>query len=316
MATSTYIFPEAKPRQHLAHVPKKACQHGLFRSSAEEPPPSLKPGQTDLRGSDVFMQEAQPYRETYLTQDQVRDSTYMSSTSRATEPEDYTHPVQPYKPKLVADSHAINFSSGTTHWKSEYKASTFHKEPLKLLAEANLGLGGADHLPQGKPFQMTPRGCGTMSFGLGRTADASTYTQDFGKFGSDPRNMITPGATELPIMRSALTAGTNKGTRHLPGYQGFVPSNLLNKKAAQTCEKDVPHEERRVDKIHIEQIFHQNLVGYCGHTPDAARNDRGGRHPSELTVFDRDFTAPRSARMKDMVSEFIEKKKAGNISAR
>eukprot|EP00929_Paragymnodinium_shiwhaense_P092416 TRINITY_DN5231_c0_g1_i1.p1 TRINITY_DN5231_c0_g1~~TRINITY_DN5231_c0_g1_i1.p1 ORF type:complete len:311 (+),score=62.11 TRINITY_DN5231_c0_g1_i1:124-1056(+) len=303
---------EARARQVMPHVPKKATQNGLFRSSQEEAPPTLKPGQTVLKGNDIYMQEAQPYRETYLTQDQVRDSVYTVTTSRATLPEDYINPARPYQPPTLRGAGDL-LNSGTVHWQSEYKAS-LHKEPLKLLRDANNGFGGADHLPQGKPRQTAPRGCGTMSFGLGRTADASTYTGDFGKAGTDPRDRLPPGSTQLPFSRTVLSAGTTKGTRHVPGYQGFIPANLINKEVARSCEKDVASEERVVDKTNMEQIYHVNLVGYCGHVPASARNDRGGRKTSDLTVFDRDFITPRTGRMKEMAQRYLEDSKGKGTS--
>ena len=42
-------------------------------------------------------------------------------------------------------------------------------------------------------------------------------SEDFGLYGSDPRSKVDPMLDRIPIRKTALTAGTPKGTLHIPG---------------------------------------------------------------------------------------------------
>ncbi|CAE7598023.1 unnamed protein product [Symbiodinium natans] len=126
----------------------------------------------------------------------------------------------------------------------------------------------------------TPRSC------ISKVLDLSGHTADFGRHGSNPREKISPWEDKMPVFKSDLTAGTTKGTFHIPGYQGVTPScpgfseHQLRVARAQA---------RSVDKTNIVQIFHQEVVGYGGHVPEAVCNDFGGRKPTDLTTFGHDF---------------------------
>lgn len=261
-----------------SHIPKRATQHGLFLSSAETAPTSLKPGQQELHGIQVFKQEARQHRDTYINQDNVRDSCYTSSIAQATLPEDYSNPTKPYKPpdlvrhQLMLQKEKSRLDdSGTTHWESEYKA-TSQREPM------------VHHRP-------SPRRVPDPVNGVGRTRDESSYTQEFGRYGSDPRDRIPPGSTKLPVLRHHLNMGTTKGTFFVPGYQGFIPScPTLTHEAARAADGAG---FRNTDKSNIEHVYHANIVGYSGHCPESARNDRGGRQPTKLTTSGRDFAPPK-----------------------
>merc|ERR1719210_2131064 len=56
----------------------------------------------------------------------------------------------------------------------------------------------------------------------------STYQDEFGQYGTNPRDKVDPGATSLPVFKTALSRGTTKGTYHVPGYQGFIAANTSN----------------------------------------------------------------------------------------
>jgi hypothetical protein len=49
---------------------------------------------------------------------------------------------------------------------------------------------------------------------------------------------------------------------------------------------------RSTDKSNLTATFHTNMVGYSGHKPQNARNDRGGVSMTNLTCKGRDFAAP------------------------
>merc|ERR1712146_18241 len=117
-----------------------------------------------------------------------------------------------------------------------------------------------------------------------------------GKYGSDPRSKLPPEMlTEGPHMdrgptlKTALTVGTTKGTAHIPGYQGFLATNTANPRVAEIAHGG---NIRSTDKSNLTTTYHTNVVGYGGHKPLNARNDRGGVSMTTLTSKGRDFAPP------------------------
>merc|ERR1712136_116812 len=106
---------------------------------------------------------------------------------------------------------------------------------------------------------------------MGGQAGASTYCEDFGLLGSNPRSLIKPDEAAMPVIRNSLNFGTTKGTGHIPGYQGFLSAAPH----AGTARGERPH-----DRIH----YHRNLVGYAGHVAESAQNE-GRRQQSDLMEF-------------------------------
>lgn len=53
--------------------------------------------------------------------------------------------------------------------------------------------------------------------GIGGAGSISSMSEDFGVYGSDPRSKVDPMLDRIPIRKTALTAGTPKGTLHIPG---------------------------------------------------------------------------------------------------
>merc|ERR1719198_2134759 len=86
--------------------------------------------------------------------------------------------------------------------------------------------------------------------------------------------------------KTALTVGTAKGTCHMPGYQGFLPTNTANPRCAAIAHGE---NTRTTDKTNLTSTFHTNIVGYAGHKPTNAANDRGGVSLTTLTSKGRDF---------------------------
>jgi hypothetical protein len=252
----------------MRHMPKRATQHGVFLSGSEAPIAALKPGQEELHRTQFYTTEAKPLQETYLAQDSFKDSIYSKSLSKLTLPDDYTERTQAIKiPPPGPGGY-----SGTEHWTSEYK---------KVFAE---GTGAKKRVRKqwGPPYQMhDPPGC------VSQPTQMSFYGREFGTYGSNPRHKIGANDTKLPVQKSDLTVGTTKGTAHIPGYQGFLPSNTNNPKVA-AIESGVSL--RSVDKSNITEIFHLNLPGYMGHIPTSSMNDRGPRQMSTMTVMGRAFS--------------------------
>jgi len=255
----------------MAHVPKRATQHGIFLSGCELSPPALKPGQTELHRQELYTTEAKPVQEPYLFQEQFRDSHYTKSLARATLPEDYEDPTKPCRPPTVT---AGGDTGGTEHWVSEYKAA--------------LNQAKSEQAEFGRPY-FPIEDFGEAPALSGRGNVNSTYAEEFGKYRSNPRDKIGLN------LKRPMDAGTAKGTMHVPGYQGFIPGNTFSEEVARIEKGDFC---RSVDKTNIEQTYHNNLIGYSGHEPKSALNDRGGRKPSSRTVYDHDYPDPQSHKLR------------------
>lgn len=256
----------------MAHVPKRATQHGIFMSGSETSPPALKPGQNELHRQDLYITESKPWQEPYLFQDQFNDSHYTKSIARVTLPEDYEDPTKPCKPPTIT---AGCDPGGTEHWKSEYRAA---------LNEAK-----SEEAEFGRPY-FPPEFLDDAHHFLGRSDSGSTYQDEFGRSGTNPRDKIGMDLEGMNL-KKAMDAGTTKGTKHMPGYQGFIPGNTFSEEVARVERGDF---KRSVDKTNIEQTFHVNLIGYSGHEPKSACNDRGGRHHTVKTVYGHDFPDPHA----------------------
>jgi len=261
----------------MAHMPKRATQHGVFLSGSEAPIASLKPGQEELHRQHFYTTEAKPLHETYLSADAFKETLYQKQQSKLTLPEDYVDRQRPVITKAqemfgMGNSGVVGGYSGTDHWTSEYK-HIFHE-----------GTGAKKRVAKqyGAPYQMGDPPCC-----VSQPMMMSFYQREFGTYGSNPRHRIQHGDTKLPVQKSDLTVGTTKGTSHVPGYQGFLPTNTNNPKVAAV---EAGTSNRSVDKTNITEIFHLNLPGYAGHKPSCASNDRGPRQMSTMTVMGRAFS--------------------------
>jgi len=263
----------------MAHIPKRASQHGIYLSGYETIPTTLKPGQTQLHRQDLYSSEAKPLEETYIAQDNFKQSVYAKTIATKTLPEDYADPAKPMRP---LDVDANGGHSGTAHWRSEYN-STVNLESIA---------GAKYHRQHGPPgCSINPPSC------VSQPGEPSSYKEDFGAYGSEPRSRSTPGdATIGPkSFKSVLTVGTSKGTHHVPGYQGFLPTNTSQPQVAAVEQGE---NLRSVDKTNITHIYLRNIPGYAGTIPENTRNDRGGRHPSDLTTQGMDYQTPMTASLK------------------
>lgn len=258
-----------------SHVPKRAVQHGIYTPSEEISPPSLKPGQKELRTLGLYTSEVS-YRGSAgsTLQDRGFTTEYTEQVSKATCTEDYKNPRRPIRTDRRANAESIDYT-GASHWSSEYRQSS--TEGASRMATPRMTAVEILASRQIPP----PPNC------ISRAPELSCYLADFGRHGSDPRDKVSTMDTKLPVFKSDLTAGTPIGTSHIAGYQGFIPSHpgcneMLQKAASGECM-------RSTDKTNISQIFHKDLVGYAGHIPQAVLNDFGGRKPSKLTIFGKDF---------------------------
>lgn len=255
-------------------IPKRATQHGLFLSGSEAPIVTLKPGQKELHRNGFYTTETKALEETYIAQDQFKKSVYAKHTSELTQPVDYMDPQKPIRPVVSGGKTDADKQHGAAHWRTEYK-NTF--------SEA----GKEGHMPPykrqiGPPFEIqNPPAC------VSQPNELSFYQHEFGVYGSDPRHRISKQDTVLVTRKTDLTRGTTKGTTHIPGYQGFIPTNTNNPKVAEIEKGD---KIRGNDKNNLVEIYHLNIPGYAGHVPVCAQNDKGPRQISTMTIHGKDYS--------------------------
>lgn len=254
----------------MAHIPKRATQHSVYTPGFEVARPSLKPGQDTLLRQNYYTTESKPLEETYLTQDNFKPSEYHKNIASKTLPEDYEDPQKPMYPPVVKNTAG---HLGTGHWKSEY-GSSHHPDAI---------IGSIPHRQIGPPFEPV---CPPSV--VSAPNELSMYSKDYGQYGSDPRGRLSKIDTKLPNPKTELTVGTTKGTCHIPGYQGFLPTNTNNKLVAAI---EAGEHTRGVDKSNLCEIYHLNLPGYAGHAPGNAGNDRGPRQINTFSISGKELSA-------------------------
>lgn len=265
---------------YLDHVPKRATQHSIFLSQREFPRTCLKPGQASLERQDFYSEAAaeRPLRSTYLVDGQVNVSEYQQRISSNPIPADYleAHESTARAPLTMDDSDpgpvpGKVLHRKASHWQSDYD-ERFAGEQGKYVRQRGAMYQSAD----------TPT-CILNSTGK------SMYQTDLGEYGSIPRDKFPHTATEYPNARTDLTCGSAKGTGHVPGYQGSLPTNTHNEK----CAKYEAGAECRQDPgrgVNITQIYHQNIPGYAGHVPVEACNDDGPRQVQTRSTMGRSYS--------------------------
>lgn len=259
----------AAAEMRLTHVPRRATQHSCKLAGYEVPPAQLKPGQVRVERQ-VYTEEMKLNEETYIEADLPKGSNYMRSHSCCTAPRDYKYQkaVKPGEP-LEEGGHR-----GCAHWMSSSR-STHSFDALK---------GATYHRQHGPSYQaLNPPTC------VGGAQVFSQFSEDFGTHGDNPRNKMVPGQYRMPVFKTALTLGTPKGTCHMPGYHGFLPTNTANKHVARVEDGA---RLRSTDKSNLTAEFHVNLVGYSGHIASNPNNCRGGVKGSTNTEFGRSFRQP------------------------
>jgi len=253
----------------MAHIPKRATQHTVFLPGYEVARPSLKPGQDQLLRQNYYTTEAKDLEETYVGED-FNQSEYGKNIATRTLPVDYEDPQKPTRPPIVPNTAG---HLGTAHWKSEFGAS-FTTDAIA---------GSVPHRQVGPPFEPT-----NPPSVVSAPNELSMYSKDFGQYGSDPRARLSSTDTKLPNPKSELTVGTTKGTSHIPGYQGFLPTNTNNPLVARI---EAGEHIRTVDKTNLTEVYHLNLPGYAGHVGSNAQNDRGPRQINTFSLTGKEFGA-------------------------
>eukprot|EP00747_Dinoflagellata_sp_TGD_P161712 gnl/TRDRNA2_/TRDRNA2_178480_c0_seq1.p1 gnl/TRDRNA2_/TRDRNA2_178480_c0~~gnl/TRDRNA2_/TRDRNA2_178480_c0_seq1.p1 ORF type:complete len:287 (+),score=35.58 gnl/TRDRNA2_/TRDRNA2_178480_c0_seq1:78-938(+) len=261
------------PTGRHAHVPKRAVGFSYFLPGYEVLPCCLKPGQEEQLRKNFYTDEAKVNEETYITEQLTKGSVYQTAHS-VVQPEDYYEPRPPIRPTECADSCG---HIGTAHWKSTTHAQLSHE-----------ALQGAKYKKQFGPGYKTSTNPPTC---VGRPEEQSQYQEDFGRYGSNPRDKVPPASEKMPNQKTVLAAGTTKGTNHMPGYSGFLATNERNPHVNRLTEgKSL---RNSTDKTNLTSTFHANLVSYMGHVPTDAKNDNFGHSGGgDLTTTGRSFGPP------------------------
>ena len=254
----------------MAHVPKRAVQHCLYTPLQDVPPPCLKPGQAEqIAAAEVAAARTEfpmPAVAALFENSQI-ESEYVRRMCKPRNPEEFKTPR--VDKKTDKDSHASQIS--VAHWQSEYahnSAEGAKRVQRQLTAQEILA---------SRKVQ-TPRG--------GKLQNFTCNHVEYGRDGDNPRDKVTPRDTQMPVFKNELTAGSTRGTIHIPGYQGHIPRYTGFSESHMRAARGTP---RSTDKTNIIHNFHKDIVGYAGHVPEAVCNDFGGRKPTDLTTFGHDF---------------------------
>jgi len=243
----------------------------MYVPSCELAPAQLKPGQSSLQRQ-LYTHEAKDHNETYMEIELEKGSVYKRTIESLLNPSDYyapRKPIIPGEPSMDEVGHR-----GCAHWKSEYRSNVNDAARFDTVL----------HRQNGPSYQIAnPPTC------VGGGDILSTYSEGYGKYGSDPRHRIPKDAIKMPVLKTALTVGTTKGTNHMPGYQGFLAQNTANARVAEVTHGGTL---RSTDKTNLTQCYHSNVVGYSGHRPQNACNDRGGVQPTILSTMGSAFQHP------------------------
>ena len=62
-----------------------------------------------------------------------------------------------------------------------------------------------------------------QAYSSSRGRYVTEFADSFGLKGHNPRNILPPDATKQENKNNDLTVGSTKVTKHIPGYNGFIP---------------------------------------------------------------------------------------------
>jgi len=105
------------------------------------------------------------------------------------------------------------------HWSSTYRNTTAESATRERLVSR-------------RPLWSINRQAYSSSRGVYKTE----FQETMGKFGHNPRNILNKDSEKQEIPVNELTMGTNKVTKHMPGYSGFLPNTDINTNAVKQSE--------------------------------------------------------------------------------
>ena len=104
----------------------------------------------------------------------------------------------------------------------------------------------------------------------------------FGKHGHNPRTILPFEATKQDNKVNDLSVGSTKVTKHIPGYNGFIPQIDVNPTVIEQSKGE--QTRQTIIKQNIVENYCVKLPGYQGHAPMSVINDRGNIRPSCLST--------------------------------
>ncbi|KAF4689880.1 ATPase, P-type (transporting), HAD super, sub IC [Perkinsus olseni] len=292
----------------MAYIIKRAVQHSVFLPESERPPPGVKPGQDlrvppqDITTTYTTAASAKQPDHTHLRHTTFTDAseygkcfanvTKMDCVVQRKDLAERYHQRRERKAKrsdqlsegaTSFDQKAHELSSAR-HWTTSYRADF-----IGARKEGDWSIAGTKPQVRGGVTAVVPVRCVTEDTGI------SSFTERFGEYGSAPRDLIAdPNAAQLPVKITALEDGTTKGKAHIPGYQGFIPSNVRNPSVVSQAFGD--DTRQTIDKTTMTEIYHQNVPGYFGHLPTESKNDKGPRQLTTSTIAGSDYAVKSFSR--------------------
>jgi len=254
------------------HIPRRAANHGTYVSMADAARPALKPGQTHLSERQLYSSEAGAPQSTYLQAHRPTGSQYAHMGQHVAAQKYSESAAKSQRP--VRNTEDAPGHRSCSHWRSEYQTN-MHEDSIA---------GAVQHRQFGPPYQSAnPATC------LSATFPATTNQEGFGHYGSDPTHRMNHEDSRLPVLRADTHKGTTKGTNHIAGYSGFLPSNTVNPLVARVEQGG---QTRSIEKHLMTENYNSRLVGYGGYKPTTAKNDKGGVKVGGLTSNGATFKAP------------------------
>jgi hypothetical protein len=165
--------------------------------------------------------------------------------------------------KTIDARDSYEYESRPTFWQTSYKAQ-------------HNGWQSAENASRSKPNSALFQQNNGPQHVMTARAQPTSYQRSYGLYGDNPRSRYVHGDHKATFSRRATTAdlfsGTNKGSKRIPNYAGFVPGSDNN----LMCIRDnIPHNV----KDNLIQTYNHNLPGYTGHYPESVKNDHGPRNP-------------------------------------
>eukprot|EP00742_Colponemidia_sp_Colp-10_P001406 GILJ01001513.1.p1 GENE.GILJ01001513.1~~GILJ01001513.1.p1 ORF type:complete len:289 (+),score=15.29 GILJ01001513.1:80-868(+) len=251
----------------------KITGYAGFLPAGERPNPTLKPGQAYNSGTG-FYSEAAVIRPSPASPTRAADcmkSTYGQMLEHLQPAEYGSAPADKARSRDARQKVSGNDDERgnlTSHWRStnhvDY-SSQKNFTTTRVTKPAWLS---------NKPKEAEAVSRGTLKSG---------YHEEFGAYGSNPRDKLPQVATSYAASTSPLHLGTTKAVARTAGYQGFIPANAS---AFSVAGRHGRGEEARdmSNRDNITENYHQNIPGYTGHVASSATNDLGPKSPNFNTT--------------------------------
>ena len=141
-----------------------------------------------------------------------------------------------------------------SHWGSSYKQIVHQVE-------------NGERNPSQRPTWSINR----VAYSSGRGNYTTEFKASLG--GAKPRDILNQDSECMENRKDELTAGSTKVTSHIPGYNGFIPSQDINESAVNQAKGQAIR--NTIIKQNISENYNVKIPGYAGVKPMSVINDRG-----------------------------------------